>query len=294
MENIKTLLSHLGLPSSFHVTYIVEILILAVLIYELLVWVKDTRAWTLLKGIIIVLIFVAFCYLFNLTTLTWLISKTAGVIVIMLVILFQPELRHALEQLGRSNFLKRLLKSPVSAEEAAMDPVKINSEIVRACFEMAKTRTGALIVMTDIPLEDIERTGIPVDALVSSQLIINIFVKNTPLHDGAIIIRDGRVVSATCYLPTLIDAQRLGKEFGTRHRAALAMSDEPVNTLTIVVSEETGDVSVARKGTLTSGMTREGLKELLMQYNVPEEGGRNGAFEKLKGMLKHDRKDSDS
>jgi len=292
MDNVKNILSHLGFPRNFRVSYIVEILILTVLIYELLVWVKNTRAWTLLKGIIVVVVFVAFCYIFNLTTITWLLSKTAGVLITMLVILFQPELRRALEQLGRRNILGSIfgLNSAGSiGEEDSRSLEKINDEIIKAVFEMSKVKTGALIVIEkQVVMNEYERTGIAIDALVSSQLIMNIFEKNTPLHDGAVFIRDQRVVAATCYLP-LSDNMNVAKELGTRHRAGLGIS-EVSDSLTIIVSEETGFVSVAEAGRLTRKLSREDLRKRLSVPGYTE----NKHFARLKGMIKNGKKPSDS
>ena len=264
LDNVKNILSHLGMPRSFHFSYILEILILTVIIYELLVWVKNTRAWTLLKGIIVILVFVAVCYILNLTTITWIISKTAGVLFIMLVILFQPELRRALEQLGRRNFFASFMgvSGGRLGEEDGRSQEKINDEIVKAVFEMSKARTGALIVIENqVELSEYERTGIPVDAFISNQLLINIFEKNTPLHDGAVIIKNNRIVAATCYLP-LTDRTDVNKELGTRHRAGLGIS-EATDSMTIIVSEETGSVSIAHGGVLYMNLDENGIRTQL-------------------------------
>lgn len=160
MNNWMKSLTNIGLPQSFHITYIVEILILTVIIYELLIWVKNTRAWTLLKGIVVVTVFALGSYFFHLTTLTWIMSKTAGVLVTVVVIVFQPELRRALEQLGRKNIIFSIFgPATVRAEEDRRSLDKINSEIVRAVYEMGKVKTGALIVMEkQVILNEYERT----------------------------------------------------------------------------------------------------------------------------------------
>lgn len=276
-----------GLPQSFHFSYVVEVLILAVIIYELLIWVKNTRAWTLLKGIVVVSVFALVSYFFHLTTLTWLISKTAGVLVTVVVIVFQPELRRALEQLGRKNIIFSIFgPATVRAEEDKRSLEKINGEIVKAVFEMSKVKTGALIVMEkQVILNEYERTGIPIDALISSQLLMNIFEHNTPLHDGAVFIRNQRVVAATCYLP-LSDNMELSKELGTRHRAGVGIS-EVSDSMTIIVSEETGAVSIAEGGMLTRNITPDGLKRRLAEM-AP--GGEEVKFKKLRGMIKNERK----
>lgn len=287
MHSWMSMLNNIGLPQSFHLTYIVEILILTVIIYELLIWVKNTRAWTLLKGIVVVTAFALISYFFHLTTLTWLMSKTAGVLVTVVVIVFQPELRRALEQLGRKNIIFSIFgTSAVIAEEDRRSRDKINSEIVKAVFEMSKVKTGALIVMEKkVILNEYERTGIPIDALISSQLLMNIFEHNTPLHDGAVFIRNQRVVAATCYLP-LSDNMELSKELGTRHRAGVGIS-EVSDSLTIIVSEETGAVSIAESGKLTRSVSQDDLKAKLAEITQSVDDGKR---KKLRERIKNERK----
>lgn len=287
MDNVMRILKNMGLPQSFHYTYIVEILILTVIIYELLIWVKSTRAWTLLKGIVVVMIFVLVAYFFHLTTIQWLISNTAGVLVTVIVIVFQPELRRALEQLGRKNIIFSIFgPSSMRAEEDKRSIDKINGEIVKAVFEMGKVKTGALIVIEkQVELSEFERTGIPIDALISSQLLINIFEHNTPLHDGAVFIRNQRIVAATCYLP-LSDNMELSKELGTRHRAGVGIS-EVSDSMTIIVSEETGAVSIAEGGKLTRNIQPDALKKRLAEQ---VQTGGEVRLKKLRGMIKNERK----
>lgn len=287
MHRWMSMLNNIGLPQSFHLTYIVEILILTVIIYELLIWVKNTRAWTLLKGIVVVTAFALISYFFHLTTLTWLMSKTAGVLVTVVVIVFQPELRRALEQLGRKNIIFSIFgTSAVIAEEDRRSRDKINSEIVKAVFEMSKVKTGALIVMEKkVILNEYERTGIPIDALISSQLLMNIFEHNTPLHDGAVFIRNQRVVASTCYLP-LSDNMELSKELGTRHRAGVGIS-EVSDSLTIIVSEETGAVSIAESGKLTRSVSPDDLKAKLAEITQSVDDGKR---KKLRERIKNERK----
>ena len=287
MHRWMSMLNNIGRPQSFHLTYIVEILILTVIIYELLIWVKNTRAWTLLKGIVVVTAFALISYFFHLTTLTWLMSKTAGVLVTVVVIVFQPELRRALEQLGRKNIIFSIFgTSAVIAEEDRRSRDKINSEIVKAVFEMSKVKTGALIVMEKkVILNEYERTGIPIDALISSQLLMNIFEHNTPLHDGAVFIRNQRVVAATCYLP-LSDNMELSKELGTRHRAGVGIS-EVSDSLTIIVSEETGAVSIAESGKLTRSVSPDDLKAKLAEITQSVDDGKR---KKLRERIKNERK----
>ena len=243
-------------------TDIIEIVIIAFVIYNVMVWIKNTKAWVLLKGIIIVVIFALIAYILNLKTILWIAGKTISVGIIALVIIFQPELRRALEQLGRKKILFGLFRFNDGREKGERFSSKTAEEIVRACFDMGAAYTGALIVIEqDMVLEEYEKTGITVDGLVTSQLLINIFEHNTPLHDGAIIIRGNRVTSATCYLP-LSDNLSISKDLGTRHRAGVGIS-EVTDSMTVIVSEENGKISVAYEGTLSRGLTAEELEEKL-------------------------------
>ncbi len=258
---------------------IVEIIIIAFLFYTILVWIKSTRAWMLFKGLMAILVFVMIAALFRMNTILWLAEKMINVGVIAIVIIFQPELRRALEQLGRKNFLRGIASLDLGKNEMETISAKSINELVRACFEMSKVKTGALIVIEDtVVLSEYERTGIAVDAVLTNQLLLNIFEKNTPLHDGAIIVRGDRIVAATCYLP-LSDNMELSKELGTRHRAAVGIS-EISDSLTIIVSEETGGVSVAKEGRIIRGLDQEGLRKHLkaIQKYEPEN--------KRKGLLK--------
>ena len=239
----------------------VEILLLTCLFYHVLVWIKDTRAWMLFKGIIVILIFIVIAAVFQMNTILWLASKTVNVALIALAVIFQPELRKALDQLGRKKFVTALFDFGMAQETGRFSDRTIN-ELAKASFEMGKVKTGALIVVEqDIVLTEYERTGIELDSLLSSQLLVNIIEKNTPLHDGAIIVRGNRVVAATCYLP-LSDSMSISKELGTRHRAAIGIS-EVSDSLTIIVSEETGAVSVAKGGRIYRELTQDGLREQL-------------------------------
>ena len=244
---------------------VLEILIISVLIYYILIWIRDTRAWTLLKGILVICAFMLFAYVFQMDTILWLFQNLISVAIISIFVLFQPELRRALEQLGRKNILSSFfnLSGSGAADEQTVKTVeKTKSEIIKACMEMSKVRTGALIVIEqDVQLSEYERTGIFLDSLVSSQLLINIFEHNTPLHDGAVFIRNNRIVAATCYLP-LSDNMLLSKEMGTRHRAGVGIS-EVSDSITLIVSEETGMISVAHDGMLFRALSQEELREQL-------------------------------
>ena len=250
---------------------VVEILIIAVLLYYTLVWMKTTRAWVLLKGLVVILIFLLLAYFFRMTTILWMAQNVLSFAVTALIVVLQPELRKALEELGKKNIISSVLPFDSShrVEEAFSE--KTINEITKACVEMGKVKTGALIVVQqDQPLDEYERTGIEVDGIVTSQLLINIFEKNTPLHDGAVIVRGDRVTSATCYLP-LSDNMALSKDLGTRHRAGVGIS-EATDSMTVIVSEETGKISVAYGGNLDRNLSGDALKEKLKAIqNKPEE-----------------------
>ena len=252
---------YLNLPK-ITMTDVVEILIITFLFYYMLVWIKNTRAWVLLKGIMVILLFVLVAAVFRMNTIIWIAKNTLSVAITAIVIIFQPEIRKALENLGQKNFLTSFFAFDFSKGEIAKFTDKTINELVKACYEMGKVKTGALIVIEDeIVLSEYERTGIAVDGILTSQLLINIFEKNTPLHDGAVIVRGDRVVSATCYLP-LTDSLSISKDLGTRHRAAVGIS-EVSDSLTIVVSEETGKVSIAMGGELYRNVDAEFLKNKL-------------------------------
>ena len=252
---------YLNLPK-ITMTDIVEILIITFLFYYMLVWIKNTRPWVLLKGIMVILMFVLVAAVFQMNTIIWIAKNTLSVAITAIVIIFQPEIRKALENLGQKNFLTSFFAFDFSKGEIAKFTDKTINELVKACYEMGKVKTGALIVIEDeIVLSEYERTGIAVDGILTSQLLINIFEKNTPLHDGAVIVRGDRVVSATCYLP-LTDSLSISKDLGTRHRAAVGIS-EVSDSLTIVVSEETGKVSIAMGGELYRNVDAEFLKNKL-------------------------------
>ena len=269
-------------------TDIIEIVIIAFVIYNVMVWIKNTKAWVLLKGIIIVVIFALIAYILNLKTILWIAGKTISVGIIALVIIFQPELRRALEQLGRKKILFGLFRFNDGREKGERFSSKTAEEIVRACFDMGAAYTGALIVIEqDMVLEEYEKTGITVDGLVTSQLLINIFEHNTPLHDGAVIISGDRVVAATCYLP-LSDNNNLNKALGTRHRAGVGIS-EVTDSMTIIVSEETGKVSVAVGGELIHDIDADSLRnklEYLRRRTIDVK-----SFKIWRGRLKHEGKD---
>ena len=282
---INKYLTTLHIPTRIMWTDIVEIIIISFLVYHILVWIRDTKAWNLLKGIIVILVFLLFAALLNLSTILWIMEKIFSVGIIAVVIVLQPELRRALEQLGQKNFVAGLMPFEVKTSDGLFSDKTIN-EIVKASFEMGKVRTGALIVVEkNQKLTEYERTGIAVDAVVTNQILINIFEHNTPLHDGAVLVRGDRVVAATCYLP-LSDSTRLSKELGTRHRAGVGVS-EITDSLTIIVSEETGRVSVAYEGKLTRNVDADTLRKMLetVQNKAAEDKPRKA----WKGRLKREK-----
>ncbi len=267
---------------------LVEIIIITIVIYEVLLWIMNTRAWTLLKGLAVILAFTLFAAVFQLRTILWILERTATIAATALLVIFQPELRKALEQLGSQKIITNILSFDDGKENNEFSERTVN-EIVRATFEMAKVKTGALMVIEqNDSLKEIERTGIQINGLISSQLLINIFEHNTPLHDGAVVLRGNRVTAATCYLP-LSDNMSISKDLGTRHRAAVGIS-ETSDSLTIVVSEETGRVSVAQGGKLMRISDGEALRSILSKRKDKEETS-GSKFKLWKGRLKHERKD---
>lgn len=265
-------------------TDVLEIIIIAFVVYQILIWIKNSKAWFLLKGIIVILLFMLFALLFEMDTILWIAQNALGIAVLAVIVVFQPELRRALEELGRKRFLTAVLPFDSNKADEGVITDKTVSEVVKACFEMAKVKTGALIVFQNkLSLNEYTRTGIDVDAIVSSQLLINIFEHNTPLHDGAVIIADNKIVAATCYLP-LSDNRELSKDLGTRHRAAVGIS-EVTDSLTVTVSEETGHVSVAYKGVISRDLDADGLREKLSMLTAKEPE----KFRLWKGKGKHEK-----
>ncbi len=243
---------------------ILEIFIIAFLVYYILAWMKTTRSWRLLKGLIVIFLFLFIVDIMEMTTIIWIAKNVLSFAVMGVIVVMQPELRHALDQLGQKNFIPSLGFSDSFKDKGNAFTEKTMNEIAKACVEMGKVKTGALIVIErKESLKDYERTGIEIDGIVTSQLLINIFEHNTPLHDGAIIVRGNRVTFATCYLP-LSDNLGLSKELGTRHRAGVGVS-EATDSLTVIVSEETGGISIAYEGKLDRNLDAERLKEKMRQ-----------------------------
>ncbi|MFV0313569.1 MAG: diadenylate cyclase CdaA [Anaerotignum sp.] len=266
MEVLKSYIENLGITSfvrpSVGVTDILDILVVAYIIYKIIFWIKETRAWVLFKGILVILALAAIAVVLQLNTILWILSNTISVGIVAVIVVFQPELRKALEQLGKGKFFSYFIRTEGDiSQETSTRTVE---EIIKAVGKMGEVKTGALILIeNEVPLGDLERTGIPIDAAISSQLLINIFEHNTPLHDGATIIRRNRIAAATCFLP-LTDSNEISMELGTRHRAAIGAS-EVSDASVIVVSEETGYISLARGGVLYRDLTLEQLRTMLSQ-----------------------------
>ena len=292
MESISSILSgflsKVSLPS-VGVIDVIEIFLISFFVYQFMVWIKFTRAYTLLKGILVVLAFFFLAYIFKMNTILWIISKLSNVLIIGVMVIFQPELRKMLEQLGQKKIMATLIPFDTGKEVKERFTDKTINELVKACFDMGEVKTGALIVIEqENRLSEYERTGINIDAVLTSQLLINIFEHNTPLHDGAVIVRGNRVAAATCYLP-LSDNMELSKQLGTRHRAGVGIS-EVSDSLTIIVSEETGKVSIAQGGKLTRCVNSAALRSALVkaQNKTVIENGKLRHL--LKGRVKHEEK----
>lgn len=284
-------LSKLSLPS-LGVTDILEIALISFFIYQFMVWIKFTRAYTLLKGILIVLLFILFAYVLKMNTILWIIKNLSTILLTSVVVIFQPELRKMLEQLGQKKFMTSIFPLDAGKEVQERFTDKTINELVKACFDMGEARTGALIVIEqNIRLSEYERTGINVDAVLTSQLLINIFEHNTPLHDGAVLVRGNRIVAATCYLP-LSDNMELSKQLGTRHRAGVGIS-EVSDSLTIIVSEETGQVSMAQNGQLSRGLTSAELRSALIKAQNKKVVTNSKLRHLLKGRMRHEEDKAD-
>ncbi len=283
---IQNVLHNLHIPS-IHWSDVVEIIIISFLLYHLLRWIKSTRAWTLLKGLLVIAAFVFFAFVFQMNTILWIVTNLFSIAAIAIVVVLQPELRKALETLGNKSVLNSILPIDTGKVESGHFSDKTVNEIVRAAVIMGKAKTGALIVIQKTQsLSDYERTGIDVDALVTSQLLINIFEHNTPLHDGAVIISGDRIKAATCYLP-LSDNMSLSKELGTRHRAGVGIS-EVTDSLTVIVSEETGKISVAYLGSLERNLDADKLSRRLLAIQDKQADDKKNKIKHWKGKVKNE------
>ncbi|MBQ4045558.1 MAG: diadenylate cyclase CdaA [Lachnospiraceae bacterium] len=262
---------------------ILQILLITFVIFKALVWMRNTKAWNLLKGIFFILIFYVIAVIFNMSVITWLVNASVGALITAFIIIFQPEIRQVLEKLGSNvggkgdGFLTSLipieLRSRIDTDLFNKQTVM---EILNAVFAMAPVRTGALIVIQNtMPLRHyVQRWGTDIDAIVGSELLINIFEKDTPLHDGAVIIIGNRIAAAKCFLP-LNETESISSNLGTRHHAAAGIS-EVTDSLTIIVSEQTGRVSVARDGRIKLNLDRKGLERELLDLCPKENDEENG------------------
>ena len=264
----KNILSYIRLWQEYPIKLVIVILDIAIVIflaYQLLRIVKDSRAWQLVKGIAFLILATALSELLNFRVLNYILSNVVmewGVI--LLIIIFQPEIRRALEQLGGTNKFSRFFGFDKNIIAKTKEDIY---KVVIAVYELAKNKTGALIVIErDIQIKDIIATGIPMDSEVSPQLLVNIFVPKTPLHDGAVVISNNKIAAAACMLPLASDKD-IAKELGTRHRAGIGISKES-DSIAIIVSEETGKVSVAKDGTLIADVREDVLKKILISNIV--------------------------
>ena len=242
----------------FGLLQVLDILIIAILLHLIIRWIRRTQAWVLFRGIALILFVALLAEIFNLVTIQWVVENTIAMGLVVVIILFQPELRKALEQIGRKEYLS--LKT--DAEQRVHSSAHTVDELIKSTRTMASSLTGALIVIEqEVDLSEHERTGVAIDAKVSSQLLLNIFEKNAPLHDGAVIIRENRVSAASVILP--LTAESLDTNLGTRHRAAVGIT-EASDARVIVVSEETGTISVVIGGEITRNVTENKLRNVLM------------------------------
>ena len=285
---IADYLSRIALPK-IGIIDVIQIIVIAFFVYQFMIWIKYTRAYTLLKGIVLVLLFIFLAYIFKMNTILWIFSNLASTLIVGVVVIFQPELRKVLEQLGQKKIMSAIIPFGSAREVQERFTDKTISELIKACFDMGEVKTGALIVIEQSELlTDYIRTGINLDAILTSQLLINIFEHNTPLHDGAVIVRGNRIVAATCYLP-LSDNMELSKQLGTRHRAGVGISEQ-TDSLTIIVSEETGQVSVAYRGRLIRGVNSAKLREMLVIAQNKKVVDNKKLRHLLKGRIKHEEK----
>lgn len=246
---------------------VLEILIIAFFLYKVMIWIQNTKAWMLLRGILVIGVFILIAILFNMQTILFIAKNSVNVLATAIIVVFQPEIRRALENLGQNNILFSLATFDKKKEKNRVSRHTIDA-IANSCAVMSREKTGALIVVENhVKLTEYISTGIAMECKISSQIMLNIFEHNTPLHDGAVILSKDRIAAATCYLP-LSENLSLDKKLGTRHRAAIGIT-EVSDALVIVVSEETGNISIVHDGVLKSDITYDELKESLMA-NIKE------------------------
>ena len=273
-----------GLIATIGILDIIDIVVVAYFLYRLYLMLKNTRAATLVKGLLVLVAFMIVCRTLNLHVISWLLEKSMTVIMVALPVVFQPELRRALEQIGRGKLFRKGSELDEQELEAMLEDVAAATKV------MSKAKVGALMVFERATgvVERIE-TGVPIDGLVSSGLVQKIFVKDTPLHDGAVVIRGNRSVAACCLLP-LTENRNLSQELGTRHRAAIGISEQS-DAMVLVVSEETGAISIARNGELVRYLTVDDVKEILRNAIVqPHVVVKDNLVDKIKGMFGGEKK----
>lgn len=294
-QNILTYIQTLQMYPVKLISVILDLIIVVFLIYQLIKIVKDSRAWQLIKGITLLIIARWLSDILNLTILNYLLSEVMNWGVILLIIIFQPEIRRALEQLGTNKFTRFF---GIDNKDIVTRTKEDIYKIVIAVSELSKSSTGALIVIErDIKIKDIVSTGIAIESEISPQLLVNIFVPNTPLHDGAVVISNNKIAAAACMLPLASDMD-IAKELGTRHRAAIGISKES-DGIAIVVSEETGKISVAKDGTLIADVKEDSLKKILISNIITKRFPENKQdkmkrFERIKNKIreKSEKKDT--
>lgn len=256
LDYLKTILK-------FNLSSVIDILIVAFVVYKLMLLIKGTRAVQLIKGLAVLLIATALSSMLNLYTMNWLLRQAMTALVVALPVVFQPELRRALEKLGRGKFLTYTPLTPLAPVEVGQ--VKVIAEITRSVMILSKNKIGALIVIErETGLGEHIDTGLKIDGIVSAEFLVNIFIPRTPLHDGAVIIRGNRVAAAACFLP-LSESPYLTSGIGTRHRAGIGISEHS-DAVAVIVSEETGTISVAVEGMLNRHLDESGLQEKLTAY----------------------------
>lgn len=267
-----------GLLTTVNILDLIDIVVVAYFLYRIYLMLKNTRAATLVKGLLVLVLFMLISRWLNLHVISWLLEKSMTVIMVALPVVFQPELRRALEQIGRG----RLFNKGSELDEQEME--EMLNTVANATVIMSRRKEGALMVFErETGLEERIETGVAVDGLISDSLLLNIFEKDTPLHDGAVIIRGKRIVAASCLLP-LTENRNLSQELGTRHRAAIGISEQS-DAVVLVVSEETGAVSIARNGELMRYLTADDVKEILRSYLLrPTVNVKETLFEKIKHM----------
>ena len=286
IENIQNALNVFATLNILQwISSILEIFIIAFVIYKLIMWIKGTRAWLLIRGVVAIGLLLLLAYIFNFQVILYIIQKFSYIAIFAIVIVFQEDIRSGLEHLGRQKVFSKIIPDFKLTKDISNESIQ---EIAEAAFQMGEVKTGALIVIEQrVSLEECERTGIIINGEITRQLLINIFEKNTPLHDGAVLIVGDVVKAATCYLP-LSHSKSISKDLGTRHRAGLGIS-EVSDSVTVVVSEETGNVSICYAGKIQIiNDEKELIKELMdliygNDKNVEEE---KNVFNTMKGWFK--------